>query len=311
MEYCYAVPRDDYHDWEDSDELKHYGVKGMHLGIRRYQPYPDGKNGQFIGKHAANKAKRTMNFNSYRISQAEHYKNKSQKRKNKFLNKAKIAKTKGNLDKMDRMKRKANKEQEDINFHKKTINDAKKAINDSIKKLSAGGYDVSSVTKKGKIFADRKISDALFRPRLDMASNGGLIGLIGAPKGDITRYNVKENLQKSEKAKINDESDSKRIAKDGVEYMKIKLPENAQKDIASQAKKLKDATDKMDDYYWKMDLGTQEEAKKYAPLYRQAEEKRDNEHYNYLQTLRKWDFDMDGETEYSYDFLDELSKRYK
>ena len=68
----------------------HYGVKGMHWGIRRYQPYPDGEHGQFIGKHAANKAKRAMNFNSYRISQAEHYKNKSQKRKNKFLNKAKI-----------------------------------------------------------------------------------------------------------------------------------------------------------------------------------------------------------------------------
>ena len=36
------------------DELKHYGVKGMHWGIRRYQPYTsnprkDGKSGKFVG----------------------------------------------------------------------------------------------------------------------------------------------------------------------------------------------------------------------------------------------------------------------
>ena len=35
-----------------SDELKHFGVKGMKWGIRRYQPYPkgSGKKGKFIGK---------------------------------------------------------------------------------------------------------------------------------------------------------------------------------------------------------------------------------------------------------------------
>lgn len=33
------------------NELMHFGIKGMHWGIRRYQPYPDGHSGgKFIGK---------------------------------------------------------------------------------------------------------------------------------------------------------------------------------------------------------------------------------------------------------------------
>lgn len=37
----------DFRDY--NDYLMHYGVKGMHWGIRRYQPYPSGKSGKFIG----------------------------------------------------------------------------------------------------------------------------------------------------------------------------------------------------------------------------------------------------------------------
>jgi len=47
QEHYYAIETKD-------NELKHYGVKGMHWGIRRYQPYTsnprkDGKGGKFVG----------------------------------------------------------------------------------------------------------------------------------------------------------------------------------------------------------------------------------------------------------------------
>lgn len=37
------------------DILQHYGVKGMKWGVRRYQPYTDGKKGRFLGKNKSAK----------------------------------------------------------------------------------------------------------------------------------------------------------------------------------------------------------------------------------------------------------------
>lgn len=58
-----------------SEELFHYGVLGMHWGIRRYQPYPAAYNGdgKFIGRRALKKAIREDNQKAFDKQREAHY----------------------------------------------------------------------------------------------------------------------------------------------------------------------------------------------------------------------------------------------
>lgn len=217
MEYCYVVPQE--------DELMHYGVKGMHWGIRRYQPYPDGKHGPFLTKRQAKRAQGTMNINAYTSAIASHYKDKSARRAAKFMMKAEVADTKNKIRKRDRLTRKAQKELQDAQFHSETMKRAQNAVNESIKRLDAGGWNVKSVDKRGMLIANRTFADMMFRPRLDRASIGGIIPtLLFAPRGTERHYKVTEKLDTKRGMSAQNKHELNNPIKPAHDVLKIKPP---------------------------------------------------------------------------------------
>lgn len=130
-------------------ELKHYGIKGMHWGIRRFQPYPDGSGkGKFVGKkRVAKKLLRTTNKNSRMATLRSYYANESGKRYAQYEARAAKAEAKGKTKKYDKLMSKANKEMSEMKENQRMAAAANKAVNDAIKKLKNNGFDTRATTR--------------------------------------------------------------------------------------------------------------------------------------------------------------------
>lgn len=53
--------------WLDTDFLEHHGILGMRWGIRRYQPYPKGKHGTFLGQSRDNDIRIKKGESAYHV----------------------------------------------------------------------------------------------------------------------------------------------------------------------------------------------------------------------------------------------------
>lgn len=57
--------------WIKDDKLEHYGVLGMRWGIRRYQPYPKGKHGKFLGQSRDEDIRIKKGTEAYRLQSGD------------------------------------------------------------------------------------------------------------------------------------------------------------------------------------------------------------------------------------------------
>lgn len=176
-----------------SKELMHHGVQGMHWGIRRYQPYPDGYNGEgkFIGKKSEmrNLKREIRELKDYGTdySYGEEY---SKKKSEKYQKKIDKAEEKGKPEKKIQ-KLKFKKEVQDTvskllaEAHDKKLSDVKERIaayNQNADKFGKKKQDLRTLTnEKGESLRDRNKFERRFATVFGGLWGGGLGTILSVP----------------------------------------------------------------------------------------------------------------------------------
>lgn len=327
-------------------ELKHYGIKGMHWGIRRYQPYPDGSPaGKFVGnKKAAKKIVRRMNKNSQMHTLRSYYEQESGKRYAHYTGKAEKAQAKGNVKKYDKLMDKANKEYSEMKTNKQMAEAAKKAVNDSISKLKKNGFDVRSnpyvmqVDQKGNVrimttyehfklgkdnntldninnkLVKAEMNNTLSRGQTPKEGSVGALVGVGGTLAIAGTVAAAKTIGKKVSKMHNQTVSGKEKARQSVRAEKYaedsleRLKDNpkAINEVRSAANKMRDAQNKSSDYYYKFDVGGDQKAYK---KYEEWEKKSDDASYKYSQILKKHGFDDKNYDAYNDDFIDRFNNK--
>ena len=179
------------------DYISHHGVMGMHWGIRRYQPYPTGYNGdgKFLGKKEFKQQLKRDNYVNKEIAKTDKYYNKENKRSDK-----KIAKLENKLAYSNNLRASARKEinaKINVEKTKKMINDGRREVERSA--LNHYTYNDVKKEKRHLVTKGSAIIAGSVAMNFGLAMLGSPVGVYAIPSIRGMKSNYRLNYEKKRK----------------------------------------------------------------------------------------------------------------